>query len=321
LIVERGDQAVQVRLRSAADLAPLVTASPLRYVLTDEVTIMCAELAFSTGTRLVDCLDLVRVPATSLWVEWDDSVAQAAAADHLGKEQAGETPIGSKAGVHLQASREGRTATLSSLWSLGDEALASPVEAKLDFSNRPFRDLSAADPFRGGWIAVTDAAPELDQVLGYARFRFEASWARYYRDSLSTNAQRASVIRKSLGGVALSIPLVIAFLLLLASGTAIASRHINRDSLNKKRLRSGKPPLLNHVEASLGLTTHIPSATVSTERDSQQRHSPRHHHVRGHLVRRQNTVFWRRPHSRGNIVSGAVLSRTVTLRFGELAPQ
>jgi hypothetical protein len=39
------------------------------------------------------------------------------------------------------------------------------------------------------------------------------------------------------------------------------------------------------------------------------------HHVRGHLVRRYNTVFWRRPHWRGHARLGCVRSRSVELRL------
>jgi hypothetical protein len=46
------------------------------------------------------------------------------------------------------------------------------------------------------------------------------------------------------------------------------------------------------------------------------RQSPRLHHVRGHLVRRDHRVFWRIPHLRGSGFRGAVRSRTVCLSFG-----
>jgi hypothetical protein len=46
------------------------------------------------------------------------------------------------------------------------------------------------------------------------------------------------------------------------------------------------------------------------------RRSPRLHHVRGHLVRREDRVFWRTPHLRGSALQGVVRSRTVCLSFG-----
>ena len=49
------------------------------------------------------------------------------------------------------------------------------------------------------------------------------------------------------------------------------------------------------------------------------RRSPRLHHVRGHLVRRDSQVFWRLPHLRGNASRGVVRSRTVCLSFARTA--
>jgi hypothetical protein len=45
------------------------------------------------------------------------------------------------------------------------------------------------------------------------------------------------------------------------------------------------------------------------------RHPPRLHHVRGHIVRREDRIFWRKPHLRGDASQGQVRSRTVCLSF------
>lgn len=44
----------------------------------------------------------------------------------------------------------------------------------------------------------------------------------------------------------------------------------------------------------------------TTERPSVIRTAPRLHHVRGHIVRRQDVVFWRRPRWRGHVGLGSV---------------
>jgi hypothetical protein len=49
--------------------------------------------------------------------------------------------------------------------------------------------------------------------------------------------------------------------------------------------------------------------------------SPRLHHVRGHIVRRGASVFWRSPHMRGSARLGQVRSRTVDLTYGKTAEQ
>ncbi len=47
--------------------------SPLGYVLSDALVRCATQLAYAEGDRLSSCLDLVRVPARSLWVEWADA--------------------------------------------------------------------------------------------------------------------------------------------------------------------------------------------------------------------------------------------------------
>ena len=59
-----------IRLDNAAECAPAVAAAPIRFVLSDDLTRLCAALAYSKGARTLDCADLVRVPAETVWVEW-----------------------------------------------------------------------------------------------------------------------------------------------------------------------------------------------------------------------------------------------------------
>ena len=56
--------------------AAQVAGCPLRFVLGDDLTRASAELAFANGARLAGCLDVLRIPAPRLWVEWNDEVHQ-----------------------------------------------------------------------------------------------------------------------------------------------------------------------------------------------------------------------------------------------------
>jgi hypothetical protein len=49
--------------------------------------------------------------------------------------------------------------------------------------------------------------------------------------------------------------------------------------------------------------------------NANRRRGPRLHHVRGHIARRGDKVFWRLPHLRGSARLGVVRSRTVQLSF------
>jgi hypothetical protein len=53
---------------------------------------------------------------------------------------------------------------------------------------------------------------------------------------------------------------------------------------------------------------------ISAEAEYSRR-SPRLHHVRGHIARRGDKVFWKSPCLRGNAMHGVIRSRTVELRF------
>jgi hypothetical protein len=75
----------------------------------------------------------------------------------------------------------------------------------------------------------------------------------------------------------------------------------------------GRDRLLDHIEVSASLDTLHAADSAGGEYSARQ--SPRLHHVRGHLVRRDNRVFWRVPHLRGSARRGMVRSRTVCLSF------
>jgi len=91
---------------------------------------------------------------------------------------------------------------------------------------------------------------------------------------------------------------------------------VSRAAINRKRLANGRGPLLDHVESE-----RVARAVSTAEHsdDGSGRQSPRLHHVRGHLVRREQRVFWRVPHLRGSGTRGAVRTRTVCLSFARRA--
>ena len=312
-VVEHGEPPQICRLQGAADLAPEVLACPQRYVLSDELAFLCAELAYSSGDRLAGCLDLLCVPAQRLWIEWSDGAALAGAAGFFGERAAADTEPGRRVGILVQGQADGTQALMRAFWSDQDQPVACPMEALLDLRQaRCF----AADPrsrYRQ-WIAVTDPIPAVAQLLDCARFRLESSWADFYARTTPSPSPDMAILRTSLTGIARDIPVLIAFLLLLSSREGVAVRPVNWDALNRKRVRHGRTPLLEHLEASLALQ---PEVRADAARDSGYtgRFAPRRHHVRGHLVRRRNRIFWRRPHLRGSAFRGQVLTRTVRLSF------
>lgn len=312
-LVEHGTPPRIFRLQGATDLAPQVLACPLRYVLTDDLAFLCAELAYSSGDRLSRCLDLVCLPARQLWIEWSDSAALEGAAGFFGGRAAAGTEPGRRAGILIHAEASGTQALLRAFWSDRNQAIACPMEARLDLQQAPCLGAAAESRYRE-WITVTDPIPAVAHLLDCARFRLESSWAEYYAQAVTPNTPELAVLRESLTGIARDVPVLLAFLLLLASREAVAARSVNWDALNRKRARQGRAPLLDHVEASLALQ---PEIRPVRESGCVGRFAPRRHQVRGHLVRRRNRIFWRRPHLRGTSFHGRVLSRTVRLSFDQ----
>jgi hypothetical protein len=314
VLVQRGTPPQSFRLRGAVDLAASVIASPARYILTDEVTRTCAELAFSCGDRLADCIDLVRVPASALWVEWSNRAALAGAEGFFAADAAPSAPTDRRVGLFLQSVPSGQVALANAFWSESNEAIACPVDAALNFRDEHGLAPAVGDAKLDEWITVTDPISAVGCLLNCARFRFEASWVKYYETAIQSREDKERVLKRSLGTIARSIPILIAFLLLLASREGVTVLPVCRDLLNRKRKRNGRTPLISHHEVSLALQQKLVAQYHGNDVESG-RVAPRRHHVQGHLVRRHNRIFWRRPHIRGSAFRGSVLSRTVTLEI------
>lgn len=319
LITQNDDVASGVRVTGPADFADAVASCPLRYVLGDDLTETAAQLAFADGDRLASCLDLLRIPASPLWVEWNDAVHQQVLFDSGSSVTPPAGAVGRRVGLLVNAAPTGRSGVVRTFWSDevgGDEAelTLSPIETHLDLRD----PIDAADDTRsamdGGFIAVTDQSDAgVNALLDCARFRFDDRWSAYYGKSVVTPPHQKAVLNASLAAIVRDVPLLLAFFLLLNARDATRSVTIDRRILNQKRQRSGRAPLLDHVEvrACLG---NLPSAGED-EATGRSRRPSRLHHVRGHLVRRGLSVFWRSPHVRGRATLGAVRTRTVCLSF------
>jgi hypothetical protein len=301
-------------LRGCSELAPMIASCPMRYVLSDELATACAELAYAGGHRLVQCLDLIRIPGPSVWVEWRDSAALLGAREYFGEAFNQAAYRQRRAGVMLSSSASGQSGVMHTVWADADQKpLVAAVDVRLDFNLRSAQLDKGGDIFFGGWAAVTDPDPYVAQLLDCARYQFERSWGAYYRAVAKSDAARGHVVHSSLGSVARDIPVLMAFFLLLASSGALMRRPISRGQLNRKRVLSGKGPLLDHVEASLSIFASHPAQHA--DQCAPEGRFRRLHHVRGHLVRRGSIIYWRRAHTRGTYSAGAVKSRTVILSF------
>jgi hypothetical protein len=296
-------------LASAADYGHAVQACPLRLVLADPLVSVCTALAYADGDRLHGCLDLVRVPAERLWIEWSDAVRVRA----LSVVGASSSPHGGPAGALVSASPDGRSGRVQTFWAAGTDGEACLAAIETWFDLDAAADWPLTLPAEGSdWLSVTDADRSLAALYSRLRFRLEPSWARYYRTAGLDAAGHAETLRRCLEAVVRDLPMLLALFLLTSARDATRRQFVARDTLNRARRSRGEAELLDHVElhATLGDSSPARGGAVPAGRRSR-----RLHHVRGHLVRRCDRVYWRVPHLRGSAAAGVVRSRTVTLSF------
>lgn len=302
-------------LNNTADCAAFVACCPLRYVLTDSLTRLCADLAYSKGARTVACADLLRVPAETLWVEWcNDPWNHALQQYGFPLIPAGPQWVGRR-GAWIRASRDGRAGLVRTFWTAAGEVLASSVEAYFDFDTAEGGEPEPPDREARFAGRVHDSTrPGNDDILGRCfRFRYEQSWSEYYGNAGLSSEGSLALWRHAVGTIAIDIPMLLTFLLLLATRNGLPQRAHELERLNRRRHASGKYPLLDHIEVSAPLLAEYRDYPRGEARLVRSR--PRLHHVRGHLVRRGSQIFWRVPHLRGSARYGTVRSRTVVWTF------
>lgn len=313
-VAESLTDGVLTHLSGASDFAAVVAQCPTRYVLSDELTRLCTALAYSKGARNLECADLLRVPAERIWVEWCESAWLSELELYGFKPPPESLRRSGRRGALISASRDGRRGSFRTFWSVGEtdlDLLASSMEAYFDLDTGEDEEPDPPEGYDSPPICVYDAA---DRHLGLLRrcfrFRFERTWADYYRRATLTSEREAALARHALGTIAQDIPMLLAFFLLLSTRTGLPRRTPQLERLNRSRARAGKTPLLDHIEVLSPVLgeSHYCGGTGA----GLQRRAPRLHHVRGHLVRRGSQLFWRVPHLRGSARSGVVRSRTVT---------
>ena len=241
------------RLTGAGDFAHQLERCPLRYVLCNELVRTCIALAYSEGDELSGCLDLLHLPAQRLWVEWDE----AARCEELSRTlpecaRAGDAGI-LRGGALISAHPQGRSGTLRTFWlprAEPQQPLLAAVETLLDLEGGAAGG-TAASLLEGSAVAVRDPHnAQLDALLQCASFRLDPAWLRYYRSVAGDGATRAEVIARSLAAVAFDVPMLLALFLLMAIRAGLVHTRVCPERLNAKRVRLGRPPLLEHIEVS-----------------------------------------------------------------------
>jgi hypothetical protein len=311
-------------LSGARELGAEVRQCQLRYVLDDELTRLCTALAYSKGARTLDCADLLHVPAQSVWVEWCEAPWQRELLQFGFPSPSEGVDLPGRRGALIRASRDGRRGVIRVGWMVGpveQEPVVSPMEAYFDFDTEEGAAPEPPEDYeltRHEHRVADRSAAGADILSRCFRFRLQRSWAQYYTESPLTAGARVALDRHNLSQLAPAIPVILAFFLLLAARGGLPVHHAPLERLNRARAAAKKRPLLDHVAVSAPI---FKSDQPSRQDDDLYvgRRRPRLHHVRGHLVRRGNQLFWRVPHLRGHATFGAVRGRTVTWTFNSEA--
>jgi hypothetical protein len=315
------ERSTTFEVTGASQFSSRVADCPLRFVLGDDLTRVSAELAFADGARLAGCLDLLRIPAPQLWIEWNDAVYKRVIHETRSAADFDTAAAHRRVGVLLQATADGLGAIGRTFWvdATDDDSggvTMSPLETHIDLRGEFVEAAHSAGFLCGGFARVTDRSDAaMASLLHYVRFRFDESWVTYYQAAATTPDAQRQVVDDSLAAIVRDTPFLLAFILLLTAKDATRSTPIQRAAINRKRAALGRAALLDHVEVHASLDRL--DLNESSGLGMAGRQSPRLHHVRGHLVRRDHRVFWRVPHLRGSACRGMVRTRTVCLSFAE----
>jgi hypothetical protein len=312
-IVENTKDGSVTHLNNAAAFSRDIENCATRYVLSDELTRLCTALAYSKGASTLAFTDLLHVPAERVWLEWTEAPWRNELARY-GFNNPVDSACSGRRGVFIQSNREGRSGLMRTFWADGEselEVLSSSMEAYFDFDTREGDEPATFEGQNRPAIRVSDnAVGDADVLRRCFRFWFERSWQDYYDGAQLTPVQSAALSHHALGTIAIDIPVVLAFFLLLTTRPSLPRRPLMLERLNRARSKSGKARLLDQIEVFSPL---VPEYRPSSGNSSGiGRRASRLHHVRGHLVRRGSQIFWRVPHLRGSARSGVISSRTVT---------
>jgi hypothetical protein len=318
-VVENASSGVLSHLNGAADFSTFIEQCPIRYVLSDDLTRLCTALAYSKGSRTLECADLLYAPSETIWVEWCEAPWRGELGRYDFRVKSVDTPPSGRRGAFIRSSPDGRRGLVRTFWSekhSATDVLASSMEAYFDFDTVAGEEPRPLDDDYRPTVTVSDEQSGI-LLRRCVRFRYESTWDAYYQKARCSPATLQAIALHSLGTIAIDIPVLMAFLMLLGTRSGISLRAQSFARLNRARARTGKMPLLDHVEARLPVLPPYSSIVAASE--SIGRQGRRLHHVRGHLVRRGNKIFWRIPHLRGNARLGSIRSRTVTWTVNETA--
>jgi len=308
--VENEALGLRFRVQTAADFQSRIESTPHRFVLDAKATAFCAEFAIAEATLLSESVDLLRCPAERFWIEWMDRARVEALAPHIPSlpnlEQLNND---ARSGALVELSPGGRRGKAWLFTGYGSDADLCPLYVEFDLE-RP-AVAPARDPYLKQFSVSCLELPKLDLINRHCLMAVEPSWFTYCKFSTPSAKVFNDVVTQLASKMLFDWPFIAAFTLLYQIPNLLDRRVSNLIKLNASRTRRGKPELLEHVEIGASLIGRLERLPAEDTRAVSAKPRTRLHHVRGHLVRRGDSIFWRSPHLRGDPALGMVKTRTV----------
>lgn len=288
-------------LPGAGVRAEALVSTPLRYVLGDSVRALCIKIATDWPALLRPDNPGLRLPVERLWMEW--------------RRPAVSIVVGSQpqsCGLLVEADAGGRRGRIESFWEdpvHGADRGQVHIEFDLDLpigrrvdGMRSFAMPAGCDP----------------ALAAHARLWVDPGWRDYFSFTSARHLRLDRVIEMCAESVWRDLPMLLAFCRLLAARPEVETVPVERAKLNAARARSGKRPLLDHLELSLKLGEGLAAGSIGA--GAGRRADPRLHLVRGHMVNRRGQLFWRSTHMRGRPDRPGAQSKTFTVSLGGPSP-
>ena len=268
-------------LPGAASFSRAVSECPLRYVLEGNVQDAMETLLSQWPDLLKPSDTNLRVPAQSMWLEWQDKASR-------------------KYGILLESAPNGRSGSIRSFWDNNGGVDASQVSLEFDLDSPAVSSAPLS-------YALSDLHQPILDLDSHIVVRLDDEWRNYF---LLTTTAVIDSVRACLNVVWPDIHKLFSFSRILSSRIELVQRPVTREKINVARAKSNKQPLLDHIELYMSLEKNR-----DTKAGNQVgRSASRLHIVRGHLVRKGDKIFWRSTHLRGETGSAIPVKRTTIIR-------
>lgn len=304
-----------------------------RYVLSDEVAAAAMAVAQTRSSAIEQSLDLVRLPISPVWIEWNDR-ERIDLARIAGLEPRPGAAFPERVGLLVESDPSGRAGTMAMAYVLpGEGPTVTPHILRFDLDDPGFMDRALAarlnDPGLRVGFSDIQKTPKFSRRLftPYVAFDLQPDLPSLARATADINRvltqpeevlddhdrmTRAMTLR-GLGELLDEWPFLLAVLLMLGSVNGVEEEAATRapivlprqmrrqqDHVSAERMarRISKP--VEHVQVTLRLSQHGQRSEADCLHEASGRKSPRLHWVTGHFRRRGDKVFWCSPHMRGD---------------------